>query len=86
MRRKNKAGKYIGDGGVINDALRYAAEDLKNLEMLQLKEKELELRKNLGDKVENVDELIMTVEKRITLPDKEVSRMNQSRKRFSGQS
>ena len=66
MRRKNKAGKYIGDGGVINDALRYAAEDLKNLEMLQLKEKELELRKNLGDKVENVDELIMTVEKRIT--------------------
>jgi len=66
MRRKNKAGKYIGDGGVINDALRYAAEDLKNLEMLQLKEKELELRKNLGDKVENVEELRMTVEKRIT--------------------
>jgi hypothetical protein len=66
MSRKNRNGKHIGDGGVINDALRYAAEDLKNLEMIQIKEKELELRKELGNKIENVDELIMTVEKRIT--------------------
>lgn len=67
MKRKNKAGYHIGDGKVINDALRFAAEDLKNLEAIRLKEKELDLRKEMGNKVGNVDELIVMVEQRITI-------------------
>lgn len=67
MKRKNKEGYHIGDGKVINDALRFAAEDLKNLEAIRLKEKELDLRREIGNKVENVDELIVMVEQRITI-------------------
>lgn len=68
--RRSKDGKYIGDGRVINDALRYAAEDLKNLEIIQLKQKELDLRKALGDSVADVDELLLMVEKRIVIGKK----------------
>lgn len=68
--RKNSRGKYTGDGKVINDALRYAAEDLKNLEMIQLKQKEIELRKELGESVADVDGLLVMVEKRIVVGKK----------------
>ena len=68
--RKNSRGKYTGDGKVINDALRYAAEDLKNLEMIQLKQKEIELRKELGESVADVDRLLVMVEKRIVVGKK----------------
>lgn len=73
MTRKSRDGdRYIGDGKVVNDALRFAAEDLKNLETLRLKETELDLRREIGKKTENVDELILLVEKRITITRKKI--------------
>lgn len=73
LSRKSRDGeRYIGDGKIVNDALRFAAEDLKNLEVLRLKETELDLRRDLGKKTENVDELILLVEKRITITRKKI--------------
>ena len=68
--KTNRDGKYVGNGRIINDALRFAAEDIKNLEMIQLKQKEIDLRKALGDSVADVDGLLLMVEKRIVVGKK----------------
>lgn len=51
--KKTKDGRYAGDGRVINDALRFAAEDIAALYQLRLKMEELELKKNGQGKEEN---------------------------------
>jgi hypothetical protein len=53
INRKTKDGRYAGDGRVINDALRFAAEDIATLYQLRLKMEELELKKNGKGKEEN---------------------------------
>ena len=68
--KTNRDGKYVGNGRIINDALRFAAEDIKNLEMIQLKQKEIDLRKALGESVADVDGLLLMVEKRIVVGKK----------------
>jgi hypothetical protein len=53
INRKTKDGRYAGDGRVINDALRFAAEDIATLHQIRLKMEELELKKNGQGKEEN---------------------------------
>lgn len=59
------------DGKVINDAIRFAGEDIRSLELIRLKETELQLKKAVGEgSGETGDELIVKLEKRITISRK----------------
>ncbi len=62
-------GNYNGDGRVINEALRNAAEDLAKLERLRLKMQEYELKKGLQN-TNSFDEIIATIERRTMLAKK----------------
>ena len=53
IKKVTKDGRYTGDGRVINDALRFAAEDIATLYQIKLKMEELELKKNGQGKEEN---------------------------------
>jgi hypothetical protein len=65
----DKNGNYNGDGRVINEALRNAAEDLANLEQLRLKMQEYELKKGLQN-TNSFDEIVAMIERRTILAKK----------------
>ncbi len=68
IREEHKKDKKYRDGKVINDALKNAAEDIKNLELIRIKAAELELKRNAGkDGSNDYVEFIETIERRLVI-------------------